>query len=78
MDLKPFFWETYMMKICVNGKDEMIGESVSIGKFLRGRDLDFDTVVVEHNREIIDKSDYDAVELKDGDLLEILRFVGGG
>ncbi len=66
------------MKINVNGKDEVIETGVSIGEYLTGRDLAFDKVVVEHNRVIIDQADYETIELKDKDLLEILRFVGGG
>ena len=66
------------MNVIVNGKDEEIEAGVSVGDYLKSKDLDFNKVVVEHNREIIDQADYESVELKDKDLLEILRFVGGG
>lgn len=66
------------MTITINGKEEAIETGVSIGSFLKSKDLDFDKVVVELNRAIIDKSDYETTELKDKDILEILRFVGGG
>lgn len=66
------------MKIIINGKEEEINEGFSIGDLLRGRDLDFDSVVVEHNTAIIDKADYDNIQLKDKEVLEVLRFVGGG
>ena len=64
--------------IIINGKEESIDDGFSIGDLLKEKNLDFDSVVVEHNRVIIDKSDYDNIELKEKDLLEILRFVGGG
>ena len=66
------------MNVIVNGKDETVAAGLSVGDYLKGKDLDFDKVVVELNRVIIDKAEYESVELKDKDLLEILRFVGGG
>jgi thiamine biosynthesis protein ThiS len=35
-------------------------------------------VVVEWNREILDRRRFDEVILNDGDALEIVHFVGGG
>ena len=35
-------------------------------------------VIVERNREIVDKSSIDQVILEDGDQVEIIRIVGGG
>jgi thiamine biosynthesis protein ThiS len=35
-------------------------------------------VAVEHNGEIIERSGYEAVTLRDGDQVEIVRMVGGG
>ena len=35
-------------------------------------------VAVELNEEIVPKTDYDTVILKDGDSVEIVSFVGGG
>ncbi len=66
------------MNVIVNGKDEMIEAGVTVGDYLKGKDLDFNKVVVEYNRVIVDQADYESVELKDKDVLEILRFVGGG
>ena len=36
------------------------------------------TVVVELNEEIIKRENYDTTVLKDGDVVEILHFMGGG
>ncbi|MDE5570085.1 MAG: sulfur carrier protein ThiS [Ruminococcus sp.] len=35
-------------------------------------------VAIELNMEIVPKSEYDGTVLKDGDSVEIVRFVGGG
>lgn len=66
------------MFVFINGKREEFTESISIGAFLVRKKLDFDFVVVEHNRRIINKEDYYKFVLKESDSLEVLRFVGGG
>ncbi|MBC2425400.1 sulfur carrier protein ThiS, partial [Clostridium beijerinckii] len=35
-------------------------------------------IVVELNGEIISKSQYNQINIKDGDSLEVVSFVGGG
>jgi thiamine biosynthesis protein ThiS len=41
-------------------------------------DLVPETIVVEHNLEILDRASYDRVLLREGDRLELVHFVGGG
>ncbi|MDO4491712.1 MAG: sulfur carrier protein ThiS [Lachnospiraceae bacterium] len=36
------------------------------------------TIAVERNEEIVPKSTYDTCILQDGDIVEIVSFVGGG
>jgi thiamine biosynthesis protein ThiS len=35
-------------------------------------------IAIERNREIVSKSTYDSVSLNDGDIIEIIHFIGGG
>ncbi len=35
-------------------------------------------VVVEHNRTIVRRPELDAVRLDNGDIIELVHFVGGG
>ena len=35
-------------------------------------------IVIEKNMEIIHREDFDKVNIADGDVIEILHFVGGG
>ena len=35
-------------------------------------------IAIERNREIISKSTYNTVRLNDGDIMEIIHFIGGG
>jgi len=48
------------------------------GQLLRSLDLNPGLVVVERNREILDRDRYGEVEVEAGDRLELVHFVGGG
>ena len=67
------------MVITVNGESVSLSdEPISISSFLSSKGINSNTVVVELNREIILRENYEVSFIKDKDILEILRFVGGG
>ena len=67
------------LSLTVNGDRMTVAADSSLGDFLRARELDPRLVVVEHNRVILrDREAYQHIRLNDGDVLEIVHFVGGG
>jgi sulfur carrier protein len=66
------------MNIRINGKPESIAPDMSIEKLLSARSIDPACVVVELNKTIVKKDCFGSTVLKGGDVVEILRFVGGG
>jgi thiamine biosynthesis protein ThiS len=66
------------MDIQLNGQTTSVAPGITVGDLIRGKDLDPETVVVEHNLTIITTDQLDQITLKQNDALEILRFVGGG
>ncbi|MDQ0162465.1 sulfur carrier protein ThiS [Aeribacillus alveayuensis] len=67
------------MKIQVNGKLVNIDDQIqTIADLLKHYQLENRIVVVELNREIINKEGYDSQSLHEGDQIEIVHFVGGG
>ncbi len=66
------------MMITVNGKPEEFEAKISLLEFLETKDINPDSVVVEHNLNIVEKEELDNIRLKENDTLEVLRFVGGG
>jgi len=66
------------LKIIVNGKEEILEGEKSLLDFLVAKEINPDTVVLEHNHQIIKKENWSQVLLKEKDNLEVLRFVGGG
>lgn len=69
------------MKVTVNGKEREIPAGTTLGGLLDLLKVDPRRVVVELNREIINRSRWEehaAAGLHDGDKLEIVQLVGGG
>lgn len=65
------------MKLTVNGSVEE-SEARNLAEFVISRQLEVDALVVEHNSRIVPRDEWEAVELVEGDSVEMLRFVGGG
>jgi thiamine biosynthesis protein ThiS len=66
------------MNVTVNGRDRELPEGLSVAGLLRELELAPGTVVVERNRQIVDRARHDEVTLEEGDRLELVHFVGGG
>lgn len=64
--------------LTVNGKERTLPPGITVAGLLDRLDLVAGTVVVERNREILERDGYDDVTLEDGDRLELVHFVGGG
>lgn len=64
--------------IKVNGKIKEYENSITIESLILQEGYEKDIVVVEVNEKIIKKNQYETHMLKDGDKVEILKFVGGG
>ncbi len=62
----------------VNGQDRRVPAGTTVAGLLASLELVPGMVVVERNREIVDRSRYVEVELEPGDVLELVHFVGGG
>ena len=65
------------MHIKVNGKHETV-EPCSIADYVQAKGMNPTSLVVEFNQQIIKQDQWDAVQIKDNDTLELLSFVGGG
>ena len=66
------------MKITCNGETKAITSNTTLVSFIREMDLNPDTVVAECDGRIIKRDEYDTLILSDGNVLELIRFVGGG
>jgi sulfur carrier protein len=64
--------------IKINGKEVNNANGISLDKLLIGEGYSLQRVAVELNGEIIPKAQYGQADIKDGDSLEVVSFVGGG
>ncbi len=66
------------MKCVINGTDTEVTSGISVENLLLERSLNPEVVVVELNREIVDRAQFSATTVPDNAEIEILSFVGGG
>ncbi|HAO98927.1 MAG TPA: thiamine biosynthesis protein ThiS [Fibrobacteres bacterium] len=66
------------MKLHLNGAVAEFEGVLTIAGLLSRHQLKPESVVVEYNYKVPPKSDYSSIELKDGDTVEIVKFMGGG
>ena len=67
-----------MIDLTVNGKSRPIEESIDLETYLLSFGLNLQFVAVGYNGEVVKKESFADLKLKDGDILEIVRPVGGG
>lgn len=71
-------YETSSITVTLNGEERDLPSGLTIRGLLERLDLHERLVVVEWNREIVRREDYDSVTLSAGDAIELVHFVGGG
>lgn len=62
----------------VNGKDIELKRGMTLAEFLAAHNYRAELVALERNGQIVQRTEFGAVVLQDGDELEIVSFVGGG
>ena len=67
-----------MMKITLNGESRELTARTTIAGLLAQLQLDPGRVAVERNREVAPRDRFEQTELRDGDTIEVVHFIGGG
>jgi sulfur carrier protein len=66
------------MKLVINGEQREVEDAKNVLELLQVFKIDHKILVVELNREIIERDSYAQTPLHEGDSIEIVHFVGGG
>ena len=66
------------IKIHVNGESRTWRSDATVEDLLRELDIKTEQVAVELNLEILDRAAFGQRQIKDGDRVEIMSFIGGG
>lgn len=69
---------TETIHIRLNGKERELDAGHTLTTLLESLDLHPGMIVVELNRDIVDRERYGDVGVSDGDTIELVHFVGGG
>ncbi len=61
----------------INGIEKDVA-GMTISQYLKTTDYDLKFIAVECNEEIVPKSQFDKKVIQNGDVIEVVSFVGGG
>jgi len=64
--------------VCINGTKREIEQGATLAGVIDQFQLKPKSVVIELNQRVVERSGYSTTQLQDNDVLEIVRFVGGG
>ncbi len=65
------------MNLCINGEERRM-DARNLRHLLEMLEINPNTVVVEHNQAVVNRQKLEVTDLKEGDQVEIVHFVGGG
>ena len=65
------------MQITVNGEVKILNQPVTVADLINELNLE-GRLAVELNKEILPRSKFTEYQINDGDILEIVRAIGGG
>ena len=66
------------MQVTINGENRDVKEGLTVLALLEDLELQPDAMVVQRNENVIERSDFATTQLEEGDVIELVRFVGGG
>ena len=66
------------MRLVINGKEQTFEGELTLAGLVEQLGMKSDRVAIELNREIVPRAQWSETQLKDGDQLEVVHFVGGG
>jgi sulfur carrier protein len=66
------------MQMIVNGKPVALEGEIALPAFLELRGIDAHHIAVAVNGEVVERTEYASITLGAGDVVEIVRMVGGG
>ena len=66
------------IRVHLNGSRREVEEGHSVRTLIESLEIHPGMVVVELNREILERDSYDDLGISEGDTIEIVHFVGGG
>lgn len=63
--------------VIING-EKVNADGITVEQYIKSSDYNTAFIAAELNEDIVPKANYASTVLKDGDVLEVVNFVGGG
>ncbi len=67
-----------MIRLTINGKPKELSAPTGLVNYLESLDISTQFIAVGYNGEVIEKESFQEITLSEGDVVEIVRPVGGG
>lgn len=68
-----------MAKIIVNGEEQEVQLPLSLTELIRNNDVQQPEMVsVQVNDDFVDRTEWDGLQIQEGDAVDFLYFMGGG
>ena len=68
-----------MAKIIVNGEEQEVQLPLSLAELIRNNDVQQPEMVsVQVNDDFVDRTEWEGLQVKEGDVVDFLYFMGGG
>ena len=66
------------MKVFINGETREIQNEINLSELLKQLSLPSERIAIELNKEVVRRKNWENIQIKDADKIEIVHFVGGG
>ena len=66
------------MRVQVNGEIREVAEKITLDELVRELSLAPERLAIELNREVVRRAVWPETQMREGDQVEIVHFVGGG
>jgi thiamine biosynthesis protein ThiS len=66
------------LRVQVNGEMREVAEKITLDELVRELSLAPERLAIELNREVVRRAAWPETEMREGDQIEIVHFVGGG
>jgi sulfur carrier protein len=78
VDSPPRAGHFLAVRVTINGEPRDIPAALTLAGLVEHLGLTDGPVAIERNREVVPRAEHPRVAIEDGDVLEIVHFVGGG
>ncbi|OFV89331.1 MAG: thiamine biosynthesis protein ThiS [Acidobacteria bacterium RBG_16_68_9] len=66
------------MRVTLNGEPQNLRDHLTVAELVRDLGLNQSRIAVEVNRDVLPRDQYAQHRLCEGDLVEVVHFIGGG